>query len=645
MCPWPKFMEWAQHFTSFDDPDTEAAYQRHRSVYVLQMCKLCCLLQASLFLALFLVRATKYKLWTHPLPLVYVEELLPFVVIGLLALAIHAKWLRAYAERLLSISALCLVGIVIWEAHEMISLEVLFSQRDTLVNVWGELQSSPTLQAELRAYITREAARKHLTIAAVQLLLLFDLVQFIGMNLWFALTYLAIPVAVALLAALSPQVDPNLPEVYVFVVAVVLHSLCSSAFMRLLRRRQFKADVTLQRTEMLALEAQALQDQMQRERALKRAAEKADVVLSHILKNIMADASGCIYLFLENYPVPDPSQLHRANKCLARGMGWCRRREGILRLTSGSYCPALVATSLKSFVADLAQGHDVVCSVPDKVVLLDPLLCEIVLDNALTNAVHHGDSSCAVGLAVSLSPLGDSPNRNWCRVDVEVTNCARADEPKLTEDLINRLVGGAEREPDAALSEHMGLRHLFMAAEAHRMVVSLQQRGDLVVLRASLETALLDPAAAVPEHNDDQTTPPLPAGVKIFCVDDSEVARRVMLHTFTKHVPGAVVRVFGETPAEVDQFMFEALPHADIVIMDNHLSYGSVELVGAHLLQDLFADGYRGLGCIRSANVSDTDLALYMRCGADCILGKDVPPTAMVQQISAAYADRMAHKP
>lgn len=33
MCPWPKFMEWAQHFTSFDDPDTEAAYQRHRSVY------------------------------------------------------------------------------------------------------------------------------------------------------------------------------------------------------------------------------------------------------------------------------------------------------------------------------------------------------------------------------------------------------------------------------------------------------------------------------------------------------------------------------------------------------------------------------------------------------------------------------------
>lgn len=40
-------------------------------------------------------------------------------------------------------------------------------------------------------------------------------------------------------------------------------------------------------------------------------------------------------------------------------------------------------------------------------------------------------------------------------------------------------------------------------------------------------------------------------------VDDSEVARRVMLHTFTKHVPGAVVRVFGETPAEVEQFMVE----------------------------------------------------------------------------------------
>eukprot|EP00667_Euglena_gracilis_P017649 EG_transcript_18648 len=330
-----KCMQWARQLR-FDDAEMDQAYQSHRRLNVLQMCKLWCALQSLLFLTLFFVRATKYKLWANPVPLIYVEQLLPLAIIALLALAIHTPGLRPYSEGLLCLSVLSLVGIVIWQAHDMIGLELVISQRDSLLDVWAELQTQDNghLTRELQHYVTREASRKYLTIAAVQLLLLFDLLQFIGVNVWFVLTYLSIPVTVALIANLSPQVDPNIPEVYVFIIAVVVYSICASFYMLVLQRRHFQADFILQRA--LTREAQSLHDQMQREKVLKRASEKADSVLNHILKNAMADAWGCIYLF-ESQAGADPGQLQQARRCLQRGMNWCRRREAILRMTAGSY--------------------------------------------------------------------------------------------------------------------------------------------------------------------------------------------------------------------------------------------------------------------------------------------------------------------
>eukprot|EP00667_Euglena_gracilis_P004547 EG_transcript_4574 len=644
MCARARLRRWAQNFTRFEDPEMEAAYQGHRRGYVLQMSNLCCTLQFLLFLSLFLVRASRYRLWTNPIPLLLVEELLPLIVLTLLLLAINfVQCLRAQSERLLCVTAVFIFGVVVWRSYDMLGLEVLFSKRDTLAHVWAKVQGNDDLTAELQGYIVREASRRQLTLIAIQMVMLFDLVQFIGVTLWFALTYPAIPVVVALIANLSPLSTPNVPEAYVFVIAIVLHSLCSSLSIRVLQRRQFRAEFTVQRREILARETQSLQDQMQRERALKRAAERADAVLNHILKNIMADASGCIYLFLESYAASNPWQLHQARKCLDRGMSWCRRREGILRMTAGCYTPCLVATPLKAFGAEVMQGHDLTCHVADEVVLLDPLACEIVLDVAITNAVRHGDNDHPVTVTIAVEPLSGGPGGSRCRVVFEVINFARPDAPRLAEDLVNRILSGEEPEaggPRTHITEHLGLRHLLMAAEAHRMAVSLQQRGDLIILHATLDTALLDPAAGVLEHDDERDAPPLPPGTKIFCLDDSDIARRVLFHTFTKQVPGAVVQVFGETADEVYLFMQQALAQADIVVMDNHLAYGAVQLVGSELLRTLVQDGYQGLACIRSANVSDPDLALYATCGAHCVLGKDVPPLAMVRQISAAYAER-----
>lgn len=53
------------------------------------------------------------------------------------------------------------------------------------------------------------------------------------------------------------------------------------------------------------------------------------------------------------------------------------------------------------------------------------------------------------------------------------------------------------REPGAVLSEHLGLKHLYLAAQIHNMDLSLKQTGDLITLRAVLLVAQVRPRIEV----------------------------------------------------------------------------------------------------------------------------------------------------
>eukprot|EP00667_Euglena_gracilis_P005501 EG_transcript_5535 len=231
--------------------------------------------------------------------------------------------------------------------------------------------------------------------------------------------------------------------------------------------------------------------------SVRKAAEQADTVLNHILKNTMADAAACIQLYAEGKAAQAAPDLTQAVTCLARGMQWCRKRHVLLRISEGDYRPSLQPVALRDFGEQLVRGRAVTHSFPDEVVLLDEVLCNILLDNALNNAFRHGNPfDPHVHFLMELAPLedpaGSYSSASHQRLTFTVCNRADPSRPPVTQDLITAVLTGHPADDRghvyrSALSEHLGLGHMFRVAEVHGMTLTLQQEYDTVVLRASLK--------------------------------------------------------------------------------------------------------------------------------------------------------------
>ena len=129
-----------------------------------------------------------------------------------------------------------------------------------------------------------------------------------------------------------------------------------------------------------------------------------------------------------------------------------------------------------------------------------------------------------------------------------------------------------------------------------------------------------------------------PRGLRIYCIDDSETACRLLHHHLTRSAQTTAVRTYGRTAAEVATFVRAALADADIAILDQHLEYGAdANVLGTDIIRELKAKGFRGLCCVRSGNVAPEDLQLCADAGADCAFGKEMPMRQMVQELKAAY--------
>ena len=144
----------------------------------------------------------------------------------------------------------------------------------------------------------------------------------------------------------------------------------------------------------------------QRELTITKSAQQhADSVLNHVLKNLMVDVSGCLELCSSSR---DPGLLSEARALLVRGMWWCRMREGILGIVSDRYTAAISAVSLAEFATGFGRARSkVACAGSRVMVFLDELVCNIILDNAVSNAVRHGcpDDPQVSALAVSSGVL------------------------------------------------------------------------------------------------------------------------------------------------------------------------------------------------------------------------------------------------
>eukprot|EP00668_Euglena_longa_P009254 GGOE01011164.1.p1 GENE.GGOE01011164.1~~GGOE01011164.1.p1 ORF type:complete len:716 (-),score=171.62 GGOE01011164.1:322-2370(-) len=590
------------------------------------------------------VRCAKFGWFSHP-DFAFSIHFIPIIGLGIFCGAIQVPRLKPYTYSLLCVASLCMIAWSMWSAHLLVQEEISMAVSGDLAGVFGVVRQNPGALAALRNYIVREQSRKYLWCEIITNFLQLNLLQFLGLTFASTAVFISLPVSLCILSYASRIMSNSTTEILIMSIIIVIYTCGLSYHMAKNRRRQFLLGYQLQRT--LEKEAAALREAAQQEAALKEASQEADTILNHLLKNVMADAAGCIHLFLQTVPSLDvpPPDLVQATECLERGVAWCRRRQAILRMANGKYVPQLCDVDLGHFCRGLLQGRPIDAQFPDAIVTIDPMLCEVVLENALTNAHRHSHpQNPGLRFTASLTPIPGAVSPNTSTFQRQLTfavmNRVHPSRPPLTPELVARLLNGEEMPLDSSspkLSEHLGMQHLCQAARVHGMTLHLEQVGEEVRLEACLEVTMRLASSAPLVALSPSTSSAMPQNLRVFCIDDSPIARRLLIHTLSRGPLHASVIAFGETADEVSDFVEQALEAADIVILDYHLDYKHIMFRGTDLLRTLLDRGFQGLGCIRSSNVTPFDETMFTLAGAHCCIGKDVHPQAMITALTAAY--------
>ena len=397
---------------------------------------------------------------------------------------------------------------------------------------------------------------------------------------------------------------------------------------------------------------------------------KADTILNHTLKNIMADASGEMEMFLGGIASvppekkPDREQLQHLSDAMAnlrRGMRWCRHRQVYLQLVANTYTPMYRRINLRDFGSDLVEGRLLTASFGNLNVFLDPVVCGLILDNSISNAGKHGHPTNP-DVTVTIEQWGDQTIQSTARPTGPLISLRSVSPEKhiklamvvknraapgtmLSEEFASSMMESDFRPPNGqlvpALSDQIGLRHSYLAAKAIGTTLKLYQEGDTVVFRALMTVRLASEeqaqATSSPTH-----LPSIPENLCIFCIDDSATACKLLAASLAVLFRTKAVTTLGQSKEHVARFPGEVMEHkADIVILDQNLDYGKhCHYRGSDLVKELVALGFGGLICIRSGNVEEHDCQLYTDCGAHLVVGKDVPLKEASKQIQQEYLRR-----
>eukprot|EP00667_Euglena_gracilis_P003694 EG_transcript_3706 len=625
-----------------DSPEVLALFAHRQQQLIVNNCLTWCLLSLTAALALSLGQLLAI-LTSCKAGLVGVGTLLPFAVPpAVVLLLLGFSKARCISPRalppLLCLGCALVFGYFAWRIHANVELNVQSALLEDLPDVWALLQSDPAAKANLQQWIQSELSRK-----GIWTNLLYEVV--VIESLWLA----AFP-AWALLLPAVPFVTHLLLCVLSPAVPLVAEPLCAAALVggflvlsSLKGMHQFFHEFMLDHCLQSALEreAQSLRLANEAKAAQRAAAQKADSMINHILKNIMADAVGCLELFQADEGL---EHLQRARECLTRGMGWCKKRQAMVRLTLGQYTPLLLPTQLQQFGEAVVCQRAVALYCPPACVCLDPTLCDIVCDNALSNAFRHGHpEDPQVSLTVRLEPAELGSAR--CRLSFAICNRANPARPPVSPAFVAALLAAGGGAPPCdglpSLSDRIGLEHIHTAAQAQNMAVSLQQDGEVVTFTATMEVDLHTPlheAATVAEVD----VPAFQRGLRFACIDDSDVARRLMTHSLQTYAKAESVQVFGQRATDVDAFLsFVLSSSADVVLLDQNLEYPQTTFLGTDLVRHLLGAGFPGLVCLRTANAEECDRDFYRRCGVHCVIGKDVSGPVMVAQLMSAYAQHI----
>ena len=261
------------------------------------------------------------------------------------------------------------------------------------------------------------------------------------------------------------------------------------------------------------------------------ASRKADSILNHTLKNTMADAVGDIDMFLQktaaNIDVTHPRQ---AAAALRRGMRQCGHRQAYLQLAAHRYQVVLQPVDLKAFASELMPGRQVTLDLCELTVMLDVTLCSLILENALSNAFKHG---CPQDRAVRLTITAASSNSatssatedNKVCVKFIVINRAKPTRPEITPGYVTKVLSDEVRRGSSTspTSDHIGLQHSFLAAQAGGMTVSLTQTAEDVMFAGQIEPQTATSVTTVADEMREQDLAQFPNDLRICRIDDSSV--------------------------------------------------------------------------------------------------------------------------
>jgi len=337
-------------------------------------------------------------------------------------------------------------------------------------------------------------------------------------------------------------------------------------------------------------------------------------------------------------------------------MRWCASRQVLVELASGTYRTNLSPVNVQNLVRGTVEDKDHVdVSIVDETigigtVHVDETMAWVVLENAMNNALEHGDGK--VSLLVRY-------NSNTNSIEFTIEN--KVQEGEYKRDRSMSLTDDPD-EPDSILrskrppSTHCGMRHVALACQGaggtSRLEFSSDEMGERIAVFTASMPAIVTPScleeASLNLGNEPVMN--LPRMLKICALDDSSIIckgiRQILFKALEADCETSVVccpRNASDVTTFMDQ-IFSPPPSAEIVLLDQNIDLGDVgapRMLGTNLADELRLRGYEGLLVIRSANTTVSDDNEYLRSGSvDVCIGKHETQKNAVELIVKAYISK-----
>eukprot|EP00615_Pteridomonas_danica_P014739 CAMPEP_0114406222 /NCGR_PEP_ID=MMETSP0102-20121206/21026_1 /TAXON_ID=38822 ORGANISM="Pteridomonas danica, Strain PT" /NCGR_SAMPLE_ID=MMETSP0102 /ASSEMBLY_ACC=CAM_ASM_000212 /LENGTH=531 /DNA_ID=CAMNT_0001572073 /DNA_START=418 /DNA_END=2013 /DNA_ORIENTATION=+ len=432
---------------------------------------------------------------------------------------------------------------------------------------------------------------------------------------------------------------------------------------------------------------------------LLSAGRSGDLALNHNLKNSIAGAACLLELDNQDQEQNGSSELRSRQKQvlnqLYRTMRWCTMRQVMVDVADGTYQSALSPQHVSNFLKAIAgdnMGISFVIREISNIVAFDEQMVRLALENAISNAIVHGDGSpivlgsYLVDDKIAFYVENQVPESAMVTDETlrEVSERARGND-RSTPFLPITEILSTENNPEEDntnsqdnlndmfssmkmnLSTRSGLRHIDVACggaggyfdlrlgskeNSDRKIVVLtcffpaKSTETDQALAANKSVVHLEKKRGVPiVHSPPAQNNDMPSHLKVCALDDSELIckgyQRLLLSRLGADIPNSVV-CCPKTHGQVEVFVNKAL-NSDICILDQHIELNGDNthqtVLGTDIARELRVRKFRGLVLIRSANSSELDAQEYMADGSvHGTLGKAESHQDMAAKICFAYA-------